>query len=78
MVFSWYVLYLLRLPTDISRVSQQTDKLLQPEHSSSINLPEYSQPMTTALQIGLVNLLRSFNVLPSMVVGHSSGEIAAA
>jgi acyl transferase domain-containing protein len=30
------------------------------------------------LQVALVNLLRKFNLRPSAVVGHSSGEIAAA
>ncbi|KAH8890390.1 hypothetical protein GQ53DRAFT_721621 [Thozetella sp. PMI_491] len=46
--------------------------------SSNIDLPEYSQPLCTALQIALVELLKSFNVIPSAVIGHSSGEIAAA
>lgn len=43
-----------------------------------INLPEYSQPLTTCLQIALVDLLRSFGITPSALLGHSSGEIAAA
>ncbi|PVI00072.1 polyketide synthase PksD [Periconia macrospinosa] len=43
-----------------------------------INSPQFSQPLCTALQIALVDLLRSFGVSPSAVVGHSSGEIAAA
>lgn len=43
-----------------------------------ISSPEISQPATTALQVALVDLMRDFNVLPSHVVGHSSGEIAAA
>ncbi|KAJ2998897.1 hypothetical protein NUW58_g172 [Xylaria curta] len=43
-----------------------------------ISTPEYSQPLCTALQIALVDLLRSFNLIPTAVVGHSSGEIAAA
>ncbi|PYI23452.1 thiolase-like protein [Aspergillus violaceofuscus CBS 115571] len=37
--------------------------------------PDMSQPLCTALQIGLVNLFKSWD---TMVVGHSSGEIAAA
>ncbi|RYC60122.1 hypothetical protein CHU98_g6086 [Xylaria longipes] len=40
--------------------------------------PELSQPLCTILQIALVDLLSSFGVLPKVVVGHSSGEIAAA
>ncbi|KAI1749493.1 hypothetical protein F4782DRAFT_533452 [Xylaria castorea] len=44
----------------------------------SIDRPEYSQPLSTALQIALVELLKSFGISPKAVVGHSSGEIAAA
>ncbi|KAL7629709.1 hypothetical protein AAE478_001232 [Parahypoxylon ruwenzoriense] len=44
----------------------------------NINLPALSQPLCTALQLSLVELLRSFNIVPEAVVGHSSGEIAAA
>ncbi|KAI5917692.1 hypothetical protein F4810DRAFT_640865 [Camillea tinctor] len=51
------------------------DELQNPEN---IDKPEYSQPLSTALQIGLVELLKSFGVIPKAVVGHSSGEIAAA
>ncbi|KAI0438674.1 lovastatin nonaketide synthase [Xylaria telfairii] len=47
------------------------------DESVDINLPEYSQPLTTCLQIALVDLLRSLGVMPSVVLGHSSGEIAA-
>ncbi|KAF9887400.1 hypothetical protein FE257_010255 [Aspergillus nanangensis] len=43
-----------------------------------IQSPEVSQTACTALQIGLVDLLASWSVRPSAVVGHSSGEIAAA
>ncbi|KAI0434399.1 polyketide synthase [Xylaria sp. FL1042] len=37
-----------------------------------------SQPVCTAVQIGLVRLLRAWGISASAVVGHSSGEIAAA
>ncbi|KAJ5287311.1 polyketide synthase [Penicillium angulare] len=47
-------------------------------NADKIDLPEYSQPMLTALQIALVDLLNSFGIVPKAVVGHSSGEIAAA
>ncbi|KAI1170391.1 putative polyketide synthase [Nemania sp. FL0916] len=40
--------------------------------------PEFSQPLVTALQIALVHVLRSWGVKAKCVVGHSSGEIAAA
>ncbi|CAN9271626.1 unnamed protein product [Alternaria alternata] len=43
-----------------------------------INLPQFSQPLCTALQIALVELLKGFHIAPVAVVGHSSGEIAAA
>ncbi|RYC59250.1 hypothetical protein CHU98_g6953 [Xylaria longipes] len=43
-----------------------------------IHRPESSQPLCTALQIALVELLQSFGMLPAVVLGHSSGEIAAA
>jgi acyl transferase domain-containing protein len=43
-----------------------------------INKSALSQPLSTALQIGLVNLIRRMGVQPDSVVGHSSGEIAAA
>ena len=45
---------------------------------SRVNEPEFSQPLCTALQIALVDLLESFGFKPVAVLGHSSGEIAAA
>lgn len=46
-----------------SRIAQQT---------------RLSQPLCTALQLALVDVLASWKILPSATVGHSSGEIAAA
>lgn len=43
-----------------------------------IQTPEVSQAACTAVQIGLVDLLASWSVRPAAVVGHSSGEMAAA
>lgn len=34
--------------------------------------------LCTALQVGLVDLLRSWNITPCAIVSHSSGEVAAA
>ncbi|KAI0857122.1 hypothetical protein F4860DRAFT_367760 [Xylaria cubensis] len=47
-------------------------------NAERVHHPRFSQPLCTVLQIALVDLLRSFNISPSVVVGHSSGEIAAA
>lgn len=52
--------------------------LLEPAKTSRVQEPELSQPLCTALQIALVDLLSSWNVKPLATVGHSSGEIVAA
>ncbi|ENH75836.1 Lovastatin nonaketide synthase [Fusarium oxysporum f. sp. cubense race 1] len=54
------------------------DELLKAESESRIGEAEISQPATTAIQIALVDLLESLSIRPSRVVGHSSGEVAAA
>ncbi|KAL2061047.1 hypothetical protein VTL71DRAFT_9099 [Oculimacula yallundae] len=66
--------YLQSLGSEWSLMSE----LLKDETESIINLPKISQPLCTALQVALVDLLESWNVKPSAVAGHSSGEIAAA
>lgn len=43
-----------------------------------IQTPAVAQTLCTALQIGLVDLLASWSIRPAGVVGHSSGEMAAA
>lgn len=50
---------------------------LSGRHEFDIDSPEYSQTLTTCLQIALVDLLQSFQIVPSVVLGHSSGEVAA-
>ncbi|CAA9966684.1 Beta-ketoacyl synthase [Pyrenophora teres f. maculata] len=54
------------------------DELLKPARTSRVYEAEFSQPLCTALQIGLVDALASMGVRPQAVVGHSSGEIGAA
>ncbi|KAL9618384.1 MAG: hypothetical protein Q9160_006892 [Pyrenula sp. 1 TL-2023] len=54
------------------------EELLREKKFSRISETAISQPMCTALQVALVDLLRSFGILPCAVLGHSSGEIAAA
>ncbi|KAJ5272907.1 polyketide synthase [Penicillium angulare] len=46
--------------------------------ASRVGLAMISQPVCTILQIALLDLLKSWNIEPTGVVGHSSGEIAAA
>jgi NADPH:quinone reductase-like Zn-dependent oxidoreductase/malonyl CoA-acyl carrier protein transacylase len=45
---------------------------------SLVNEAHISQPACTAIQLALTDLLRSWNILPTAVAGHSSGEIGAA
>ncbi|KAF9873041.1 putative polyketide synthase [Colletotrichum karsti] len=54
------------------------DELLKDKEASQVGLAYVSQPACTAIQLGLTDLLRSWGIEPSSVVGHSSGEIAAA
>lgn len=54
------------------------DEILREGQESRISSPEVAQPATTAIQIALVELMQSVGVSPSHVIGHSSGEIAAA
>ncbi|KAH9863177.1 hypothetical protein IAQ61_009454 [Plenodomus lingam] len=54
------------------------EELSKSPKQSRVGEAEIAQPATTAVQIALVDLLESFSMRPSRVVGHSSGEIAAA
>ncbi|ROV88308.1 hypothetical protein VMCG_10475 [Cytospora schulzeri] len=54
------------------------DELLAEESSSRVHEAAISQPLCTAIQILLVDLLRLSGIEFDAVVGHSSGEIAAA
>lgn len=47
-------------------------------NSTRVSEVNFSQPLTTALQLCLVDLLRCWGVTPVAVTSHSSGEIAAA
>ncbi|CAG8893432.1 unnamed protein product [Penicillium egyptiacum] len=65
----------LRVPrTDMVR----TEEITKSPQDSNLNHPSLSQTVCTALQIALVDLLKSWNIHPESVTGHSSGEIAAA
>lgn len=53
-------------------------ELKKSKSESRLALPELSQPLCTVLQIAICDELRACGVRPTKVVGHSSGEIAAA
>ncbi|KAK8055589.1 hybrid PKS-NRPS PsoA [Apiospora rasikravindrae] len=54
------------------------EELCEPPKTSRIHQAALSQPLCTAIQIGLVEMLRAAGISFSAVVGHSSGEIGAA
>ncbi|KAK2770358.1 polyketide synthase [Colletotrichum kahawae] len=54
------------------------EELQRDEKSTRVNEPRLSQPVCVALQICLVDLLKSWGIRPSAVTSHSSGGIAAA
>jgi acyl transferase domain-containing protein len=58
--------------------NEHPDELIQARSPEHLRRPEYSQPLVTALQLAILDVLRSWGVRPQSVVGHSSGEIAAA
>lgn len=43
-----------------------------------LNPTDRSQPICTAIQVAYVDALAAWNIVPSAVIGHSSGEVAAA
>lgn len=54
------------------------DEIRAPEDRSRIGETIVAQPAIFALQVALFTLLKSWNISPAMVIGHSVGEIAAA
>ncbi|MCJ1264132.1 hypothetical protein MMC22_004003 [Lobaria immixta] len=53
-------------------------ELVEPRSPEHLRLPVFSQPLVTALQLAIVAVLTDWGICPQNVVGHSSGEIAAA
>lgn len=56
------------------------DEMMNPqsEASSRIHLTSIAQPAIFALQVALAELWKSWGIVPTKVIGHSVGEVAAA
>jgi len=54
------------------------DELRRDEADSRVEETSVAQPALFAVQLGLANLWQSWGILPSAVIGHSIGEVAAA
>ncbi|KAK6504334.1 hypothetical protein TWF506_002537 [Arthrobotrys conoides] len=64
--------------TDLGCQWSLEEEIFKEALTSRMNDPEISQPGSTALQIALVDLLEHIGLKPTIVLGHSSGEVAAA
>ncbi|XP_044724176.1 polyketide synthase dehydratase domain-containing protein [Hirsutella rhossiliensis] len=69
---------LLRFSSFCNDMSLMDETLQGLEDPPSWSIHEDSQPLCTAVQVGLVNFLAKAGITPAAVAGHSSGEIAAA
>ncbi|KAJ5279261.1 hypothetical protein N7478_004633 [Penicillium angulare] len=49
-----------------------------PSWTIEVHRAEMGHPLSIALQIGLIDVLKSWGIVPKLVFGHSSGEMAAA
>ncbi|KAI2787746.1 Highly reducing polyketide synthase azaB [Penicillium oxalicum] len=54
------------------------EELQRDAKESRINQVTFSLPLSVAIQLALVDLLRSWGIRPAGVTGHSSGEVGAA
>ncbi|KAI9150039.1 LOW QUALITY PROTEIN: Highly reducing polyketide synthase lcsB [Paramyrothecium foliicola] len=53
-------------------------ELRKSAEDSRVSQAEFGHPLSIAVQIGLINVLRVWGIQPDFVLGHSSGEMAAA
>lgn len=64
---------------DISqRLTSSIGELRKIDGVSRVQLAEFGHPLSIALQIGLIDVLRAWGIKPDVIMGHSSGEMAAA
>jgi len=77
-VFKEAILAVSSLVRDWGKTWSLIDELMATEDESRIAENSYSQPATFAVQYATAQLLMSWRVYPSAVLGHSLGEFAAA
>ncbi|KAJ5187895.1 hypothetical protein N7449_010889 [Penicillium cf. viridicatum] len=77
-VFKISILGIDRFLNDIGAPFTVEEEITNCLEESDLNHPSLSQTVCTALQIALVDLLKSWGIHTDSVTGHSSGEIAAA
>jgi acyl transferase domain-containing protein len=54
------------------------EELSRTKESTRLGETKFSQPICTALQLGILAIFEAWGIEPTAVVGHSSGEMAAA
>ena len=59
-------------------LAKEEDEIAVQKRAARLAKAEYAQPLCAAIQIVIVNLLKTWGITPNAVVGHSSGEMAAA
>eukprot|EP01133_Synstelium_polycarpum_P017888 gene17888-21338_t len=70
--------YINKLLQDLSGSNLLEQLESMPADSPLINTPAIAQPSLFLLQAGLISLYQSWGVTPSLVIGHSFGEVTAA
>ncbi len=53
------------------------DELSKSEENHLLGETQISQPANFAIQVGLLELWKSFGIVPKSIIGHSTGEVAA-
>lgn len=69
---------LQQLPEHLRPKWSLLEELTEPRSAEHLRQPEFSQPLSLALQLAVLAVLDSWNMRADFVVGHSSGEVAAA
>lgn len=64
-----------RIVSDLGVGWSIVDELMRDQKSTRINEVDISRPSTVAIQLCLVDLLKSWNITPTAVTSHSSPHI---